>query len=290
MRATIAALVGGLIVLGGNAPAHDPVAEPVELFASGLAGPEGLAFLRRGGLVVGSTTGEIRRYAVDGTYTVLANVGESVAGITELRDGRVLAASLLPDHVWSIAPDGTTTLFASGVGNPNFIVQTRSGRIFASATGTGNIVDITTGTAVVVASGLTFPNGLAIGRAGGQRYLYVAETIGGRVSRFPLDTADNLGPKEVYATGITLADGLAFDREGNLLAVGGGMLKVIDRDTRAVSTLSSDPLLNWPSNLAFGRHRFGRRSVYLANFGPGLGDGTTVVRFRFNHCGARLSR
>jgi len=289
MHPTILFLVATLIGLAGNASAHDPVAAPVELFAGGLVGPEGLAFTRNG-LVVGSTTGEIRRYAVDGTYTVLANVGESVAGITELRDGRLLAASLLPDHVWSIAPDGTTALFASGIGNPNFVVQTRSGRIFASASGTGSIVDITTGTPIVAASGLTFPNGLAIGRSGRQRFLYVAETFGGRVSRFPLDAADNLGPKEVYATGITLADGLAFDNEGNLLAVGGGMLKVIDRDTRAVSTLSTDPLLNWPSNLAFGRHRFGHRYAYLANFGPSLGDGTTVVRFRFNHCGARLIR
>jgi sugar lactone lactonase YvrE len=280
-----------LISLAGNASAHDPVAEPVELFASGLAGPEGLAFTRRGKLVVGSTTGEIRRYEADGTFTVLANVGESLAGITALRDRRILAAALQDDHVWSIAPDGTTTLFATGVGNPNFIVQTRTGRILASAPGTGSIVDITTGTPVVVASGLAFPNGLAIGRTGRQRFLYVAETFGGgRVSRFPLDAADNLGANEIYATGLTLADGLAFDRDGNLLVVGAGMLKVIDRDTRAVSTLLTDPLLNWPANLAFGRGRFGHRYVYLANFGPALGDGTTVVRFRLNHCGARLIR
>ena len=289
MRATILVLLATLLGFIGDAAAHDPVAGPVEPFASGLAGPEGLAFTRDG-LVVGSTTGEILRYATDGSYTVLANIGEAAAGITELRDRRLLVASLLPDHVWSIAPDGTTTLFASGVGNPNFIVQTRSGRIFASASGTGSIVDITTGTPVVVASGLSFPNGLAIGRSDRQRFLYVAETLGGRVSRFPLDAADGLGPEEVYATGITLADGLAFDLSGNLLAVGGGMLKVIDRDTQAVSTLLTDPLLNWPSNLAFGRNRFGHRYVYLANFGPGLGDGTTVVRFRFNHCGARLIR
>jgi sugar lactone lactonase YvrE len=250
MRMLVLALLAGAVSEAGAKP---PMAEPLEVFASSIAGPEGLAFTRRDGLVVGTTTGDLLRLDADGTATVLASVGDALAGITVLRDGRILAAALGADRVWSISPDGSTSVLASGIGGPNFIVQTRRReRVLVSTSLTGNIVDITSGTPVVVASGLSFPNGLAI---------------------------------------LPFADGIAFDRARNLLVVGGGMLQVIRSDTGAVETLSSDPLLDWPSNLAFGRGRgFRGRDVYLVNFGPGLGDGTTVVRFRYNHGGVSLIR
>jgi sugar lactone lactonase YvrE len=241
----IGVLAGLLGTALPRASAHDPVVGPMELFASGVAGPEGLAFVRGRALVVGTTTGDVLRFERDGSSTVLASVGEALAGITELRDRRVLAAALAPGRVWSIAPDGTATVFASGIAAPNFIVQTRrTRRILVSASGGGAIMDITDGTPVVAASGLVFPNGLAIGRDMGQRYLYVAETLPGRIARFPLDRTDALGPKETYAT----------------------------------------------ANLAFGRGGFRRLDAYLVNFGPGLGDGTTIVRFRYNHGGVPLIR
>ena len=94
----------------------------------------------------------------------------------------------------------------------------------------------------------------------------------------------------MYANGLPLADGLAFDKGRNLLVVGAGTFKVVVARTGAVVDLSTDPLLNWPSNLAFGGRQFRRRDVYLVNFGPALGDGTTVVRVRYNHGGGRLIR
>jgi sugar lactone lactonase YvrE len=291
MRMLVLALLAGAVSEAGAKP---PVAEPLEVFASGIAGPEGLAFTRRDGLVVGTTTGDLLRLDADGNATVLASVGDALAGITVLRDGRILAAALGADRVWSISPGGATSVLASGIGGPNFIVQTRRReRVLVSASLTGNIVDITSGTPVVVASGLSFPNGLAIGRESGGRFLYIAETLSSRVSRLPLDRDDMVGagPAEVVATGLPFADGIAFDRAHNLLVVGGGMLQVVRSDTGGVETLSSDALLDWPSNLAFGRGRgFRGRDVYLVNFGPGLGDGTTVVRFRYNHGGVSLIR
>jgi sugar lactone lactonase YvrE len=279
-----------LVALAGGVRAHPPAAGPLETFAEGLAGPEGLAFARDG-LVVGSTTGEIRRFARDGSSTVLADVGESLAGITVLRDGRVLAAAFGPGRVWSVDRSGTASVLASGVAGANFVVEARAGQILASASIAGTVVDIATGTPVERALGLAFPNGLAITKAralGRGRFLYVAETAGGRVSRLRLGRDGTLGPAEIYATGLTLPDGIAFDRRGNLLVVGGGQLNVVVARTREVVELSTDPLLDFPSNLAFGRGRgFRPTDVYLANFGPRLGDGTSVVRFRYNHPGAR---
>ena len=46
-------------------------------------------------------------------------------------------------------------------------------------------------------------------------------------------------------------------------------------------TLSTDALLNWPSNLAFGKgHGFGR-DLFLVNFGLPLGSGTTILRLPY---------
>ena len=271
--------------------AHPPEAGPLALFADGIAGPEGLAFTRHGELAVGTGTGDILLFDREGGATLMANVGDPLVGISVLRDGRILAASFGAGRVWAIEPDGTSHVLASGIGGANFIAETRNGRVLVSASLTGQILDITHGTPVEFASGFMFPNGLALGRSGGRRFLYVAETLANRVSRLPLAGDDTPGSAELYATGLPLADGLAFDVAGNLWVVGGGTLKVIVAKTGELRDLSSAPLLNWPSNLAFGRgHGFKRRDVYLANFGPLLGDGTTLVRFSTNHSGARLRR
>jgi sugar lactone lactonase YvrE len=109
------------------------------------------------------------------------------------------------------------------------------------------------------------------------------------VVRLPFLSDGSLGEPELYAEGLTLADGLAFDRAGNLLVVGFGMLWVVNR-AGEVEVLSEDPLLDWPANLAFGQGPgFSNRDVYLANFGQMFGNGTDVVRFRYSNPGAPLA-
>jgi sugar lactone lactonase YvrE len=284
MRAFVVLLLG---ILAGTARAHPPAAGAAELFVGGLVGPEGIAFTGAGDLLAGSITGEIRRYAADGSFTVLANVGESLAGITVLRDGRALAASVGFSRVWSVDPSGAASVFATGVAGPNFIVQLRSGRILVSDSSSGTIVEITGGSPVVRASGLTYPNGLAIGP---DHFLYVAETFANRVSRLAIGKGGTLGPPEVYATGLSIPDGIAFDVAGNLLVVG-ARPSVVDAKTQAVSTLPTGGLLKFSSNLAFGRgHGFRRKDVYLVDYGAPLGSGTTIVRLPYNHTGAKLIR
>ena len=266
-----------------------PAVGPASILTDGLAGPEGLAFLKDGRLAVGSTTGRVSRITADGSATMLAETGDSLAGLTTLRDGRLLAAAFGAGRIWAVDPaTGFTSIYAAGIAGPNFIVETRKRRVFVSASLAGTIVDVTGGTPIDAASGLSFPNGLALG---GDGYLYVAELGLARISRLPLSTTGVLGPPEVYATGTTLADGIAFDRRRNLLVVGQDTLWVVDRKTRSVSVLSTDPLFAWPSNLAFGRGRgFGKRMLFLANFGPALGDGTSVIQAPYSLRGAQLSR
>lgn len=283
---TIACALG--LLMPAAAPAHPPAVADVEVFVAGVPGPEGLAFERSGTLIAGSAVGEVRRIHADGTATVIANLGEPLAGVTVLRDRRILVASFTGNRVWSVDPrSGATSVFASGIPGANFVVQSRRGpAIYVSASTSGEIVDIAGGTPVTRATGLAFPNGLALFR----RYLYVAELTGGSISRMRVNGDGTLGPVEVFATGLAAPDGIAFDRLGNLLVVGGDSLSIVDR-RGTVSVLSTDPLLNWPSNIAFGRRRgFSHDDLFLANFGLPLGSGTEILRVDYNHRGARLIR
>src|SRR5262249_791424 len=78
---------------------------------------------------------------------------------------------------------------------------------------------------------------------------------------------------------------------GNLFVVGFDTLFIVDVLTQTVTEAPDDPLFDWPSNIAFGtKTPYGRMNMYLANFGPGLGDGTRIVRVPPNDTGARLLR
>jgi sugar lactone lactonase YvrE len=286
---TLRALALLLVAVAPAVAAPVPAAGPPTVFAGGLDGPEGLAFLKDRTLAVGSTTGRVTRIAADGSKTLLAETGDSLAGLTTLRDGRLLAAAFGAGRIWAVDPaTGFASIYASGIAGPNFIVETKTRRVLVSASSAGTIVDATGGELVDAATGLAYPNGLALGKDG---YLYVAELALSRISRLPLSPDGTLGPLEVYATGTTFADGIAFDRRGNLLVVGQDTLWIVDRVTRAVSVLSTDPLLEWPSNIAFGRGRgFRQKDLFLANFGAPLGSGTTIVRVPYTLRGAKLSR
>jgi sugar lactone lactonase YvrE len=278
-----------LLLLPTASGARPPVLGPGGVFATGIPGPEGIAFSPRGELYVGTQAGQLLRIAPDGGSSLVADLGEPLAGIMVRRDGHILAAAFGGGRVWSVDPgSGMATVFAEGIAGPNFIVETRRGRVYASASTAGTIVEVTNGTPVVRASGLSFPNGLALFRDG---FLYVAELTGNRVSRLPIAADGSLGPAEEYATGLTLVDGIAFDVHGNLLAVGFDSLRIVPRGSSTASVVSTDPLLNWPSNLAFGRgHGFRHRNIFLVNFGLPLGSGTDIVRFKYNQTGAALIR
>jgi sugar lactone lactonase YvrE len=274
-----------------TAAAREPaIGQPV-VFATGLDGPEGIAVTRTGDLVVGTVSGDVLRIDKTGTSSLIASTGDRLAGVSVLKDGRIAACGYDQDRVWVIDTDGTPSVLASGIDGANFVAQERvRGRIFVSATLAGTIVDVTSGIPVVVASGFVWPNGLAIGKDGGHRFLYVAETLKHQVQRIFLNSDGTLGASEVYATGTLLADGLAFDRRGHLLVVGDGILSVVDPTTRTVTALTSAPPLDWPSNIAFGRRGKARRTMFLANFGPMLGDGTDVIAVPYSIRGARVIR
>jgi len=156
-------ILAGAIWLGATlALANPPTVGPAAPFAGGIAGPEGLAFGKDGTLFSGTANGDILRVASDGTTSVLASTGDRLAGVSVLRDGTILACAFNDNRVWAIDPlSGVASVYAN-VSSPNFLVQTKRGHVIVSSTFTGTLVDITNGANVVLASGFSFPNGLAI--------------------------------------------------------------------------------------------------------------------------------
>jgi len=272
--------------------APDPQVGTPVLFAGEVAGPEGIAFTKKRELVVGTSTGEVLIFDDAGARRTLATLPGGLAGIAVRRSGAVLAASLPLDTVWSVDPNtGAFSVLGTGIGGPNYIVETKRRRVWVSASGAGNIVDITDPAPAVKASGLAFPNGMAIGKDGKQRFLYVAELGMNRVVRLPIGADESLGAPEVYATGLSIPDGLAFDRKGNLFVVGGNRLDLVHAKTREVETILTGAPMNGPSNLAFGRGRgFSKKDFYVVNFGFPLGSGTQVLRFPYGIPGAPVIR
>ena len=273
-----AGLLLTLLIAAPTGARRVPAVGTPAIFAQGVTGPGGIAFEPGGGLIVGTATGQVLRFKPDGSSSVLADLGEPLAGITVLRDGRILAASFGQGRVWVVDPgEARPRVLASGIPGPTCIVETSRHRILVSASSAGTVVDITRGTPIERASGLSFPTGLAVGPA---RSLYVAQKSASNVVRLRLANNGTLGGVEPYATGVLAPDGIGFDRGGILLAVGTDTLYVVPPGGGAATALSTDPLLDWPSNLTFGRGRFGH-NLYLVNFGFPLGSGTTILRLPY---------
>src|SRR5258705_3653521 len=91
MRIPIVILAGALSLMAAGALAHPSVVQPPTSFASGLPGPEGLAFGKDGSLYVGTADGDVHRVAADGSHTVVASTGDRLAGITVAQDGKIFA-------------------------------------------------------------------------------------------------------------------------------------------------------------------------------------------------------
>jgi sugar lactone lactonase YvrE len=92
-------------------------------------------------------------------------------------------------------------------------IPTPGGALLRLATEDGRLAS----EAEVLVDGLYYANGVAIDEANGQ--LYLAETVGGRVLRYPVDVeAGTLGEREVVVEGV-MPDNLELDGRGHLWTV-----------------------------------------------------------------------
>lgn len=213
----------------------------------GLSRPECVLATRAGDLFTADWrgTGGVAHIRADGTQALYAASSLDLAGalrpngIALEADGSFLCAHLGEDDggVWRLSRDGQCRPLlqaVDGVALPptNFVLRDANRRLWVTVStrvrprradwrgdaSSGFIVLDDGRGPRIVADGLGYANECAPDPNGW--FLYVNETYGRRLSRFPI-TADGLGPREtVCAFGAgTFPDGLAFDTQGAVWVV-----------------------------------------------------------------------
>jgi len=298
VRVLAMAMVLGVVACGGggggsNPGEHLPDPPPAaEAQVFGLTGPEGLTFDSNGTLYVGSTSGRITRITSDGFSSVFAETGRSLAGLATGPQNEIFAAAFTTGEVLAIAQDGVMRVATSGLDGPNGIVFDRFQRPLVSAIGLAGqpqialIMPDTTYQTLSVQ--VRSPNGMAFGPDG---MLYVADTFMNRVVRMSQSDQGELTAPEVYASGLGVADGIAFDQRGDLFVASAGQVWVVLPDEApSAQPFITTGALDGPASLAFGFGSNRDRSVlWFTNYGlPVLGSGSTVASARVGISGQPL--
>ncbi|WP_439495299.1 SMP-30/gluconolactonase/LRE family protein [Bosea sp. (in: a-proteobacteria)] len=238
-----------------------PLSE-VSLLGEGLVRPECVLATARGDLYTADWRGGVAHLKPDGTQALYAGAtadlpeGLRPNGIALEPDGSFLIANLGSEAggVWRLTRDGQVSpvlVEIAGVAIPpsNYVVRDGLGRLWLTVSTrlqprsldyrrdseTGFVVVMDEKGARIAADGLGFTNECQVTPDG--RWLYVNETYGRRLSRFPLQADASLGSKEVvheFGDG-QFPDGLAFDAEGKIWIAGviSNQLSRIDPETGA---------------------------------------------------------
>jgi sugar lactone lactonase YvrE len=221
-------------------------------FAAGVA-PTGLAFDNAGNLFAGDgggggvNEGSILRFTPDGSRTVFASGLWAPSGLAFDSQGILFAADY-NNNIYEYTPQGVRTIFASGLNGPGGLAFDASGNLFVSEWNTGNIERFTPdGVRSTFASGFTRPSGLAFDSAGN---LFVVENGNPMFHDSGAVYRITQGRIETIASGMFGPTGLAFDTEENLFVTdtwNGRILKFSPDGTK--STFASG--LNLPTFLVF---------------------------------------
>lgn len=212
---------------------------------SGLNRPECVLCTRRGDIWTSDWRGGVARVAADGHVQVIlgrASDGPPLQpnGIALLTGGSILVADLSEARagVWRLHRSGEVQPFLLEVdGQPlpptNFVRTDSRGRIWITVSTritpraldyrpdakTGFVILVDEAGARVVADGLGYTNECALDAD--EKYLYLNETFGRRLTRFRIGADGSLHDREVVAAfgPGTFPDGLAFDAEGGIWIV-----------------------------------------------------------------------
>ena len=208
--------------------------EAATIFFDGIFGtpklshPEGVAIGPDGWIWTGNQDGDILRSTPDGArMEAVASTGGFILGLAFDGDRALFVCDLRHAAVFRLdLADRTLSRFTKpGIVIPNYpLVDGRRQRLLVSdshASGTSGpgiwSYDLASGAgALWYGADLNFANGLASRQ--GDDAIYVCETFAAAITRIPILPDGNPGAPEPFATGLPgLPDGIAFDRDGNLV-------------------------------------------------------------------------
>lgn len=246
-----------------------------------LLHPEGVAIARDGSVWCGSELGDIYRLEPDGSsLEVRASTGGFILGMAFDVHDRLYACDMLHRTVVRFTPStGELETFATGddtqkMKNPNWpVIDVRNNCLYVSDSydqhepGPGIWrFDLDSGKGEMwYGDPLHFANGMALSADGDT--LLVAETFSHRVSRIPIDSNGQAGPRStVVELGDALPDGLALDELGNLFISCYEPSQIFRYDAQGnLDMFLHDPtahILCHPTNCAFRDDQ-----LFIANLG-----------------------
>ena len=264
--------------------------DQVTYLGQGLVRPECVLATRKGDLYASHGEGGITHITPTGEVTVyLANNSEKPGnflpnGYSLRPDGSFLIANLgQSGGVYVLERDGSLQLFINeidGMALPatNFANLDREGRTWISVSTTaidreqsfnksianGFIALVDHSGARIVADGIGFTNENKVDPSG--RWLYVHETMGRSLLRFPIRANGDLGPRETvteYGRGI-YPDGFEFDSEGGIWCTSVLSNRIIRIDPDGLQQIIIDagnPDLVERAELAYQSNTFSRSLI-----------------------------
>ncbi|MET0468248.1 MAG: SMP-30/gluconolactonase/LRE family protein [Aeromicrobium sp.] len=258
-----------------------------EFTAHGVTRPEGIAEAPDGSIWVSDKAGAAAQVAPDGSIRPVGSAGGEPNSLNFLPDGRLLIANF--EGTLQVLETGTgavepliTEVDGVSITHANYALADANGYIWATEStrfphpGPDAIPQMLAdldgwlflrrpdGSSEILAEGLAFANGLALSPDG--RFLFVAETFNGRISRAEILPGGGTGPLEEYVTlpldgleekaMVAGPDGMAFDESGALWVgvYNRNALYVIGPDGNDVQVHAYDPAtvdLGWPTNPVF---------------------------------------
>ncbi|HAI75874.1 MAG TPA: gluconolactonase [Microscillaceae bacterium] len=229
-----------------------------------LSRPECVLAEKSGDLWISDNRHALTHLCPDGSVEKIGQSGET-NGFTMDSQGNFIVADWMHNKVLKISRQGETSVILDAFeGKPlpptNYVYCDSQDRLWiaissrrqpwfdaaANPQPDGFVLLLEPGKAPrIVAEGITFTNEVRLDPA--EKYLYVAETMASKISRFPIQSDGNLGSKETFgpeSLGDThQVDGFCLDAEGNVwvTTVLRNGLMVIDAQTREAHTVLEDP-------------------------------------------------
>lgn len=205
-------------------------------FAS-VAHARGVTFDSAGNLLsLDPYTGIVYTITPAGQSSILADLPDAVAGYIgpffDPVSGNVFVSrylNQLGNDIVQITPNGTVSVFASGIPAPNNITTDAAGNLYVSSYKCpASVYKVSPNSTVsVFATGVCLGDGLAFDKQGN---LFMSDRGTNRILSVP----PTGGSATLFATGFNIPTGIAFDRQGNLLVTNsndGTIVKVNSQGT-----------------------------------------------------------
>ncbi|KPK53548.1 MAG: hypothetical protein AMJ63_06050 [Myxococcales bacterium SG8_38_1] len=233
---------------------------------------EGLVFDADGTLYVSAQDNDgpdqLLEVSLDGSNESVAEA-ESLLGLESHSSG-ILAAGIRTANLLLIDPsDGSNDEIATGLGEPNFVVNTPWGTTVLSdgQPGLGSILEVTSECAVSTWSdGVPTPNGMVFSLDGST--LYVAATFQeAGLWRIPVSDRTAGTAEKWVAYDTSAPDGVAIDSEGNVYVAlnTAGQIAKVDAEGNSSMLADDFPPRTGPASIAFGQGEFDPCSLYVTS-------------------------